>query len=448
MRGDLTERGSVLVVTLVFVAVFGALSVGYLAASNASLVSSRLYLISRRAHFASEMGLELARRILPEANVSGTKTYAETLNAIATALNADYLATLFGGSAATVQGTYLSVPAIGVSLPEGRAQTRLRFYATSNDEYYVWSEGTFGECRQTLRLRFRAERDISLLTTFGVASKSRIKMLGNARIVGLNDPLEGSVLSTTMVTMDPIDVTGHVLISGDAAITNPDGNVSYKGNSNIEGDIRIGVREPPFPEVDTSIFEPYATNIVDSSTDTSSMTYLENIRIVAGTNPTFNAQCTIRGVVYIESPNNVRFTGGADIIGVIVAEEPSGPQDFANHTVLFNGNCSAQCTSALPDMPQFAGLRDLNGSFLLAPGYAVDFRGNFGTIGGSIYASKMDFGGTATTTVRGSVLNCDDTDFTVGGTAGITIDHDGLTDAPAGMIFPRTITYIEGSYLE
>lgn len=448
MRTVRTQNGSVLVVTLVFVAVFGALAVGYLAASNASLESSRLYVHSRRAHFASEMGLELARRILPDADVAGTTTYGETLAALATALNDQYQATLFHGAAATVQSNCLMVPTLSVTLPEGTARTRMMIYATSHDDYYVWSEGTFNECRQTLRLRFQAERDMSLLTTFGVASKSRIRMLGNAQIVGLNDPQEGSVLSTTMVTLDPIDITGHVLISGDAAITNPDGTVSYKGNSNIEGDIRIGVREPPFPEVDTSLFESYATAIVDASTDTSSDSYLENIRIVAGTNPTFTGHCTIRGVVYIESPNEVHFTGGADIIGVVVVEEPSGVTDFATHNITFNGTCSAESVSQLPDLPQFAGLRNLDGSFLLAPGYEVHFLGNFGTIGGSIYASKMDFSGTAATTVRGSVLNCEDTDFTVGGTAGITIDHTGINDPPAGMIFPRVLKYTEGSYLE
>jgi Tfp pilus assembly protein PilX len=448
MRTNRTQKGSVLIVTLVFVAVFGALAVGYLAASNGNLESSRLYAHSRRAHFASEMGLELARRVLPEADVAGTTTYGETLAALAAALNNQYQATLFQGAAATVQSNCLTVPALSVTLPEGTARTRMMIYATSHDDYYVWSEGTFNECRQTLRLRFRAERDMSLLTTFGVASKSRIRMLGNARIIGLNDPKEGSVLSTTMVTLDPIDITGHVLISGDAAITNPAGTVSYKGNSNIQGDIRIGVREPPFPAVDTSIFEPYATTIVDASTNTSSDCYLENVRIVAGTNPMFSGRCTIRGVVYIESPNEVRFAGGADIIGVIVVEPPTNVTDFAHHNIVFNGNCSAQSVSQLPDLPQFAGLRSLDGSFLLAPGYEVHFLGNFGTIGGSIYASKMDFSGTTATTVRGSVLNCADTDFTVGGTAGITIDHTGISDPPAGMIFPRVMKYAAGSYLE
>ncbi|MBN2582169.1 MAG: hypothetical protein JXL80_03810 [Planctomycetes bacterium] len=448
MKGHDKREGSVLIITLVFVAVFGALAVGYLAASNASLESSRLYLHSRRAHFASEMGLELTRRVLPEADVKNTETVTETLEALATALNDRYQSTIFDGSAATVHAGYLFLPLLTVSLPEGTARTRIMIYAVGNDDYYVWSEGTFLECRQTLRQKYKAERDMSLLTTFGVASKSRIRMMGNAQITGANDPQEGSVLSTTLVSLDPIDITGHVLISGDAAITNPDGSVSYKGNSDIEGDIRIGVSEPPFPEVDTSIFEPYATNIVDSSTDTSSDVYLENIRIAAGTNPVFSGHCTIRGVVYIESPNEVQFTGGADIIGVVVVEEPDAATDFANHNIVFNGNCSAESPSNLPDVPQFAGLRDLVGSFLLAPGYEVDFLGNFSTINGSIYASKMDFCGTAATTVHGSVLNCEDTDFTVGGTAGITIDHDGIDNQPAGMIFPRVMKYTEGSYLE
>lgn len=433
---------------LVFVAVFGALAVGYLAATSADLEASRLYLHSRRAHFAAESGLSLARRILPGVSVQEAETAAETLQALADGLNDQFQANIFAGQAASVLGSSLLLPTITLSMPEGPTQLQLSVYADSDDQYQLRSLGTSSDCRQTLTQNFLAQYDMSLLSSFGVASRSRIRMLGNAQIVGANDPLEGSVLSTTLLTLDPIDITGHVLISGDAAISNADGSVSYKGNSRINGDIHIGVEEPPFPVIDTSIFEQYAINIVDSSTDTSSDCYLENIYIEAGTNPTFSGHCTIRGVIYIESPNNVHFTGGADIVGVVVVEPPAEPLDFANHSIVFNGNCSAESPASLPVGTQFDGLRDMLGSFLLAPGYEVDFLGNFSTINGSILASKMDFGGTATSTVAGSILNCDDTDFTVSGNACITIDHSQLGEPPAGMIFPRKLIYVPGSYGE
>ena len=75
-------RGSALLIALVFVAVFGALAVGYLAATSADLEASRLYLHSRRAHFAAESGMSLARRILPAVSVQQAETTGETLQAL------------------------------------------------------------------------------------------------------------------------------------------------------------------------------------------------------------------------------------------------------------------------------------------------------------------------------------------------------------------------------
>ena len=87
-------RGSVLVVVMVFVAIFGALAVGYAAATNANLRNAQRYLDGRRAHLAAESGLSLAEMILPTLNVQNAKTAEETLAAVATDLNNKYGSTL------------------------------------------------------------------------------------------------------------------------------------------------------------------------------------------------------------------------------------------------------------------------------------------------------------------------------------------------------------------
>lgn len=442
------NKGSALVVVMIFVAVFGALALGYLASVNASLQSAKIQAESTRALAAAESGLAFARAELPMLRLLTTPVNTpQSLQKIADELNTRLGATLFGGARATVNGDSVLLPTIILDFPEGPASFQVMLKATGGDTLTVRSVGARGEARKCVTAQFSAAEDNRLLTQFGVASRSRIVMKGNAIIDGANDPLEGSVLSTNQVSLEPIDITGHVNISGNAAISNPGGNVSLRGNSEIGGDIMIGVQEPPFPEIDVSLFEPYAVNRLDPNVHTySSDVYLENIRIPANTNPTFTANTMICGTVYIESPNQVTFSGNLVLIGTIVAAPAVG--GLEDNYIKFTGNSTTLPVSTLPASARFAGLRALDGSLLLAPGYHVEFSGSFATLHGSIVASKMGFTGDATGTIRGSILNYEDTDFEVSGSSHLTIDHSNLDDAPGGMRFPRRLVYVGGTYGE
>jgi hypothetical protein len=144
----------------------------------------------------------------------------------------------------------------------------------------------------------------------------------------------------------------------------------------------------------------------------------------------------------------VTFTGNLNLTGVVVVQPPSGPLNLSNNYIKFTGNTSTNGVAALPAGAKFDGLRDLTGSFILAPGFEVEFTGNFSTINGSMVASQMDFTGNAGGTIRGSVLNYDDTNFTMTGNSHLTFDHSGMNSNPAGMVFPRSIAYVKGSYEE
>lgn len=445
-----SHRGSALLVVLVFVAVFATLAVGYLSAANANLQGAKLQAVSRRAQVAAESGLVFIRSVLPELDIADTETAADTLQALADGLNSRYQDLLFGGAVATVEGDSVLLPAVILNFPEGQARFQLRLVAQSDNDYQTQSVGGAGQCSKAVAAGFRAERDSTFLARFGVASRSRIKMTGNASIQGANDASEGSVLSTTYSRETAIDMTGNIDISGDVSITNPSGEIRMVGHAEIGGDVMVGVSEPTFPDVDTTIFEPYATNTVGPGTPTSGNQYFENIRILANTNPTFSGNTTIRGVVYVESPNKVRFTGNLDLVGVVVVEQPEEDEelDLDDHYMKFTGNCTTGGVSALPSDPQFDGLRDLTGSFILAPGYEVEFTGNFSTINGSIVASQMKFTGNARGTISGSIINYHDTDFIMTGNSRLTIDHSGLNENPSGIIFPRQMAYVAGSYCE
>ncbi len=451
MGGHAKRRGSVLVVVLVFVAVFSALAVGYLAAANGSLRSAQLYVNSRRAHMAAEAGLDVVREALPRVSLKGALTTEDQLAAIATSLNARYQDTLFGGHPAIVDEDQhaVIVPAVTLNMPEGMTSMALRVQAGVNNTFDVQSVGAASDCAQSVGLSFSAEEDTRILANFGVASRSRISMTGNASIEGVNDDKEGSVLSATYSYQQAVSLTGNIDVSGDVSVVNPEGRVNMVGNANIGGDVKIGVEDPAFPTVDASPFEIYATSIVDSTTPTSGNRYFENIRIRAGTNPTFSGNTTIRGVVYVESPNRVHFSGNLNFIGVIVCEPPEDEDlDLDNHWIKFTGNTSTNGVEALPAGAQFDGLRELGGAFILAQGYSLQFTGNFSTINGTMAASEFKFTGNAGGTICGSLLCYDDTNFTMTGNSHLRFDHRNLKTNPPGLVFPVKLVCVGGSYVE
>ena len=175
-----------------------------------------------------------------------------------------------------------------------------------------------------------------------------------------------------------------------------------------------------------------------------------NIIIKANTNPSFAGNTVLQGVVYIETPNKVNFAGNVTIQGIVVAQTDGNNNiglDPAQNTISFTGNVSASPLSSLGS--GFAlTLRNLSGGFVLAPGFGVSFTGNLGTISGSIVASKLDFTGNAGGTVVGSVINLNNTPFTMSGNANITIQNSGTTAYPAGVFFGSRFDPLPDTYVE
>jgi hypothetical protein len=139
---------------------------------------------------------------------------------------------------------------------------------------------------------------------------------------------------------------GNSEIDGDVSVANQDGYAVVSGNSTIGGEsgqaaidnhVHIDTDVPEFPVPDISPFEQYVQDVVDGGTNTNGNITFQNIRIVAGANPTFSGNITINGIIFVESPNIVFFSGNVTIVGIIVAE---GDSDFPNSgdAISFTGN--------------------------------------------------------------------------------------------------------------
>jgi len=279
---------------------------------------------------------------------------------------------------------------------------------------------------------------------------------GDGTVLGVNDPSEADVFSATYNDPEAVCVTGSSTLAGDIFTANPDSYVTVKASATVAGTqdpielaehIHIGVGDPDFPEVDTTVFEPFATNVLDSGADTSADIVLENIRIPAGTNPNFTGNVIIRGVVYIEQPNDVRFAGNADITGVIVTAD-AGDNAYEANTITFSGSVTSKQLNVLPDLPQFSELRQMPGSMLLAPGFGVAFTGDFDVLNGAIAADKITFTGNAGGIVRGPIICYGDTEFELWGNSEVSIDRSTYGTTPPGFKMPIKFVPVADSYTE
>jgi len=206
---------------------------------------------------------------------------------------------------------------------------------------------------------------------------------------------------------------------------------------------------PPteFPEPDPAYFESFVTGVVDSNTDTSATATFENVRILAETNPTFSGHVTLKGVVFIETPNIVMFTGTTDIIGIVVGDGDWTDNSGANQ-ISFIGNVVSLPVTELPDEEQFADIRDETGTFVMAPGFQLSFGGNFDTLSGAIAGNGIEFFGNAGGIVNGSIINYSNEAMTITGNSDLYFNRTGVDEVPAGFVPEIVLEYDPGSYCE
>jgi len=444
------KRGMAIVVALVFVAIFACLAVALAMASTSNLVVARNRVEINQAIGLMESGLMLAQREMGGLSVTG-----DDAPALHAAL-ADHFRTAWADtqmlnvSAITASATGVAFPPMTVAGPAGRTGTITLYLSADGGvedacTVTVQSTGRFGEAVRTATYDFRVRSRYRLLENYGVASRAPIVLSGKARIDGANNSLEGSIYSCAQVDGCAIDMGGTTVVTGNAAVSAPLAKIYINHNATLGGDRIADAPEHEWPGVETAPFARYVENTLVGSTHDNET--LVNIRIPPNTNPTFNGNTELYGIVYIESPNTVTFNGNATICGLIACEEPTIANLDANQ-VKFAGTLTAASVEYLPDDSRFDGLRDQTGTFLLAPGYKAVFSGNFNTINGCIVADQVCFSGNIAGVIRGNVLNLSSNNLTMVDDAHVTIDKAHAATNPAGLSRHYSLVCVSGSYRE
>lgn len=450
-----TKRGFTSMLALLFLALMCSLSIALFSTTDFELRKSENLRQATDARLAAESGLRFMLYHLKEVRLPGDTTESTFIANLHSALaeRLDGTANL-AGAAVQNTGDDVFVPQIEI---DNGATFCCWVQWVGEDRCRLTVKGSAQGLSRHLAIDLNVAPKLPAVFKYGLASRGQIEIGGSTRIVGVNSPQEADVFSTTTSHPDAVCITGSgVEISGDIFLTGDTDYVLIEGTPTIGGTndldlihqhIHCGLIPPRFPDLDTAPLAALATDVVDASTDTGSAGQVfNNIRIAGGTDPVFSSDVVVNGVVYIEAPNTVMFTGHATVNAIIVTEDSDQPLESCQIT--FAGTVDANGVGASPDTPEFAAVRQHTGTFILAPGFGVNFQGDANMIQGSIAADQIAFSGNSGGTIQGTVIGLADLPMVLDGHVEILVDKSNPDDDPAGFVKSLGLDPAPDSYQE
>jgi Tfp pilus assembly protein PilX len=448
----LNRRGVVLIISMIFVLIFTALAVSMatMSGTNVQLASNQHKLNS--ALSAAQSGLDVMQYWLTRVKIPDSTVPSNYLSEIVNTLQNDLTVNSISNISINYDGSTITVPSVLLA-SAGDMRFEVSIRQLNDDTLEMDVTGGNSQVARTVRVNYKIEPDVNPVFDFGIATKGPLNMQGSPNVDGLNQSIEADVYIESANDNTALSMKGKSSIAGDVSIFNPLASPSVSNSSSIGGETGQDAIDnhifpasyTDFPVLNPSAFENYIENVFDSSTDTTTNLTLENIRIPAGTNPHFSGHVILKGIVFIESPNIVEFTGNADVIGIIIGD---GDLDFPSdeNQLNFLGNVDSHSVSELDDT--FGDIREETGTFLLAPGFSASFGGSFSTLNGVIAASGIEFWGNAGGTINGSVINYGETPMSLDGSVDLVFNRPPLTENPAGFETTMILEFQRGTYTE
>jgi hypothetical protein len=454
------RNGAALVIAMIFLAVFSSLALAMLTMSSTNVQVADNHCKANRALESAQSGLEVMNYWLGRVAIPGTVAPGDRFTNLASYVNDD-LATVGIDAANTYDdGGYpaaVSLDNIAINSLLGQSFLASIQKTENLDVLQLDVTGNAGPLTRTIRVNYNFGTRAHNVFDYGVASRGPLSLLGNIDMSGTNVAVEADVYIESNSQNEALSIIGNSQIAGNVTITNPDAYVTLQGGqAGIGGEtgeaaldhVSAGDDPVEFPVPLSGYFEQYVQDTFDPAVhDTSADNTFENIRIPGGTNPTFSGSTTLNGIVFIETPNVVTFTGNVDITGIIVGDGDMNDNSGANQ-LAFLGNVSSAPVTDLPAGAQFDGIREETGTFLMAPGFGASFGGSFDTLNGAIAANGINFFGNAGGTISGSILNYSDTPMTLSGNSDLFFNRSGVDEVPAGFGPEIILHYISSSYSE
>ncbi len=459
------HRGVTTVLAMMYIVLFALLAVGFYASTNTGMLVSQNEQRRYKSLGAAESGMDFMRYQLFQTSIPPTTPEASVL----TEIYNDLAVQMNGTANLGAKSVGIDAGATVINVPSGQNEyiklasdgSKFRAVITRSGRRITvkvigaYADTTTGTAdRAAVQLTYdTVERPTDFFGN-GMASKSTVVI--DTRIPILGTPASHANILSISNANPPVTVgsaTGVSSIAGDITVLqglNPTVTAgSSVGGATIPADIQANhvhhlapADVPEFPTPSTLGFKKYATNLY-----TAGHGSYENILIPPNTNPNFNAGTVLNGIIYIQQPNSVKFNGSVNITGVIVTEDV-GVGNLVTNVLNFQGNGGIKKgVDSLPNLPQFAGIKaELAGSFIVAPGFDVNFTGNFGSIAGHILGDRVTMQGSSDATISGSIVSLKNTlKITTSGIINFKLDPN---QGHGGMRFSDRYTPLPASYDE
>ena len=450
------KKGVVLIICMIFLCVFSVMAVSLAQMAGSNIKSAENYCQSNRALESAQSGLEVVKFWLANRTISGNISPSQRFDAIV----ADIQNELESLGATNYVLNYdsvsniLTVDQINLDSQKNRAFS-ITISQIDDDHLQADIIGTSKQFSRKIRVNFQFSTTGHSVFDFGVATKGPLAMSGQAELEGATVDVEASVyIEGNGASGDAFSIVNHASVAGDVSIANPYATYTVGSNSSVGGatgedvhdHVFVGVDYVDFPVPNPDYFNVYATGeVINSSSDWDSFTSLNNITIAAGTNPTFASNITINGILFIESPNTVTFTGKAVVNGIVVGD---GELDDSSYgSISFAGQVICNDTDVLTG-EQFEAIKQETGTFIVAPGFYLDFSGQDLNMHGAIAGSGISFSGQAGGLVNGSVINYSTQPMLMSGQSSLTFNRSGTVADPAGFVPEHKLLFEVDSYSE
>lgn len=459
MARSTSRKGAALILSMIFLLIFSALAASMATLSTTNVQVSDNQRQANRALVSAQSGLEVMRYYLSGIKVSGTITPANRLQAIAAQLQSK----LSSAGVTNIVSSYdastntVTIPSVLLSCESSQAFNVVIGYGNNGSDYDAVTmdvTGTSQQVSRKIRTGFNFATVGNPIFDWGIATKGPLNMQGNVEVEGFNENIEASVYIESLNSILALQMTGKSSIAGKVTIANSVATVDISNSSSVFGaqgaaamnHITIGDTRCEFPTPNPAQFVQYIQHTFNPAVDPTSNVTLTNVEIPANTNPSFSGQVVIRGIMYVRAPNVVRFTGNAEIHGLILAEgdlDNPSPANFLD----FAGTVNSYDASTLPP-EQFGALTEKTGTFILAPGFRCCFGGDFETLNGVIAASGVEFHGNAGGKINGSVINYSDDCMSLAGNTDLVFNRSGMQKCPAGFEPTKVLQFLPSSYCE
>jgi len=449
MARHIFRRGSALITCTIVLVIVSVMAVCLAAIAGANLELANKQKEANQAFASAESGLEVMRYWLSRASMSSTTPPSEYVSTIVARVQSDLVANNISNFQVNSDGSIPEVTLNSVTRQDFRGQwsgdpgnpTILR----------VTASGSSGLAARTITVQFNIVPYHFPIFNYGIATKGPLVLKYNPRIFAANAGWEADIYVESANSLIAVDIGKNATLAGGLDIGNPQATVSCGGSLGLGGTVSYVAEEdrPEFPVPDVQRFRPYATGPVLRKTSDFSQPAYTNAVIAAGTDPEFTApNVSIRGILYIEAPNQVTFGKITSLEGMIVADgDVNHPGDNQINIGTTDAKVPANFTSGpVPSGAQFNALRKEEGSCILAPGFKVSFMKNFGSLNGVIAASGLYFANNANAKIQGTLINYSDEPVVIERNINATFDRSAQVKVPAGFDLYRVLEYDPTSY--